>query len=290
MQTEREDPGEAARKIEEIASRHGAVVHIEANTGADGSLTVTGNVDTSRNRLQLLDELKNANVHATVHIVSTDEIARSVAAILDRTLNADKRNLVSVRPAKHSPGELTVFGYVEREASLSEIKSIIERDVKEHVALHYEVQTRADRLSILRRRLDDLGLGTSMRIQELAEGVGLFGPVRTAEELTRIVELAKDFNEKFDSRPMLKLSGTDSFLGESTIDLDVRAVVLGESNHVILHDGESYREGSAVSDQADHYVVKTITERYMILEKAARLTDDGAADRPDVVYFIFEGA
>ena len=286
VQTEREDPGKAARKIEEIASRYGAVVHIEADTGADGSITVTGNVDTSRNRLQLLDDLKKANVHATVHIVSTEEIAQSVATILDRTLNADKRNLVAVRPVEQSPGELTVFGYVEQEASLSEIKSTIERDVKEHMALRYEVQTRVDRLSILRRRLDDLGLGTSMRIQELAEGVGLFGPVRTAEELTRIVELAEDFNEEFDSRPVLKLSGTDSFLGESTIDLDVRAVVLGESNHVILHDGESYREGSAV---ADHYVVKTITERYMILEKTTRLTDDGAADRPDVVYFIFEG-
>ena len=286
VQTEHEDPGEAARKIEEIASRYGAVVHIEPDTGADGSITVTGKVDTSRNRLKILDELKNANVHATVHIVSTEDIAHSVASILDRTLNADKRNLVAVRPVEHSPGELTVYGYVEHEASITEIKSIIQRDVKEHTALHYEVETRADRLSILRRRLDDLGLGASIRIQELAEGVGLFGPVRTAEELTRIVELAEDFNEEFDSRPMLKLSGTASFLGESTIDLDVRAVVLGESIHVILHDGESYREGSAV---ADHYVVKTITERYMVLEKTTRLTDDGAAHRPDVVYFIFEG-
>ena len=287
VQTQRQDPGEAARKIEEIASRYGAVVHIETDTGADGSVTVTGNVDTSRNRLQLLDELKNANVHATVHIVSTEEIAQSVTTLLDRTLNADKRNLVAVRPVEHASGELTVFGYVEREASLSEVKSIIERDVKEHMALHYEVQTRADRLSVLRRRLDDLGPGTSIRIQELAEGVGLFGPVRTAEELARIVELAEDFNEEFDSRPMLKLSGTDSFLGESTIDIDVRAVVLGESNHVILHDGESYREGSTV---ADRYVVKTITERYMILERTTQLTDDGAAYRPDVAYFIFEGA
>lgn len=286
MPTEREDPEKAARKIEEIASRYGAVVHIEADAGTDGSVTVAGNVDTSLNRLQLLDELKKANVHATVHIVSTEEIAESVTTLLDRTLNADKRNLVAARPVEHSPGEITVFGYVEHEASLSEVKSIIERDVREHLALHYEVETRADRLSILRRRLDDLGLGASMRIQELPDGVGLFGPVRSTEELTRLVELAEDFNEEFDSRPMLKLSGADSFLGESTIDLDVRAVVLGGSNHVILHDGESYREGSTV---ADHYVVKTITERYMVLEKTTRLTDDGATYRPDVVYFIFEG-
>ena len=217
--------------------------------------------------------------------MATDEIAESVTTLLDRTLNADKRNLLAVRPVENSPGELTVFGYVEHEASLAEIKAIIERDVKEYRALHYEVQTRANRLSTLRRRLDDLGLGASMRIQELAEGVGLFGPVRTEEELARIVKLADDFNEEFDSRPMLRLSGTNSFLGESTIDLDVRAVVLGERNHVILHDGESYRAGSTV---ADHYVVKTITERYMILDKTTQLTDDGATYRPDVVYFIFE--
>ena len=35
--------------------------------------------------------------------------------------------------------------------------------------------------------------------------------------------------------------------------------------------------------------MKTITERYMILEKSKRLTDDGAADGPDVAYFIFGG-
>ena len=154
------------------------------------------------------------------------------------------------------------------------------------MALHYKVQTRADRLSILRKRLDDLDLGTRMRIQQLPQGVGLFGPVRTAEELTRIVELADDFNEEFDSRPMLKLSGTESFLGESTIDLDVRAVVLGENNHVILHDGESYRagiEGRGPLCREDHH------RRYMILEKTTQLTDDGTTGGPDIAYFIFAG-
>lgn len=287
VQPEHRDPEETARAIEEIASRYGAVVQVEADTDTGGSITVTGNIDTSQNRLRLLGELAKANVHAAVHIVSTDEIAESVTAILDRTLNADKRNLVAVLPVENSPGELAVVGYVERESSLSAAKAIIERDVKNVMGLHYKVQTRTDRLSILRRRLDELGLGTSMQIQELAEGVGLFGPVRTAEELNRIVKLAKDFNEEFDSRPMLRLSGTDSFLGESTIDLDVRAVVLGESNHVILHNGESYRAGSRV---ADRYVVKIITERYMILEKTTRLTDDGATSGSDVVYFIFDGA
>ena len=285
VQTEHGDPGETARKIEEIASRYGAVVHVEADAVTDGSIKVTGNVDTSQNRLKLLDDLSKANVHATVHIVSTEEIAESVMTLLDRTLNADKRNLVAVRPVEDSPGELTVSGYVEQESSLSEIKSIIERDVKEYTALHYEVQTRANRLSILRRRLDDLDLA-KMRIQELPEGVGLFGPVSTESELSRIVELAEDFNREFDSRPMLKLSGTESFLGESTIDLDVRAVVLGENIHVILHDGETYRAGSKISG---HYAVKTITERYMILERTTQLTDDGTAGGPDVAYFIFAG-
>ena len=287
VQTEGEDPGDAARKIEEIASRYGAVVHIEPGAGADASITVTGNVDTSQNRLRLVDELAKTDIHATVHIVSTDEIAESVTTTLDQTLNADERNLVAVRPVENSPGELTVVGYVEQESSLSAAKSIIERDVKGFIALHYKVQTRADRLSVLRRRLDDLDLGTSMRIQELPDGIGLFGPVRTAEDLNRIVKLAEDFNAEFDSRPLLRLSGTHSFLGESTIDLDVRTVVLGESVHVILHDGESYRAGSRV---ADHYVVKTITERYMILEKTTQLTDDGASGGPDIAYFIFDEA
>ena len=287
VQPEHEDPRDTARKIEEIASRFGAVIQIAAETGTDGSITVAGSVETTQNRLRLLAELAKANVHATVHITSTEEIAESITSVLDHALNADKRNAVAVRPVENSPGELTVFGYVEEEASLSEAKSIIKRDVKEYLAVNYDVQTRADRLSILRRRLDELDLGTPMQIQELPEGVGLFGPIRAAEDLARIINLANDFNDEFDSRPMLRVAGTDTFLGESTIDLDVRALVLGESVHVVLHDGESYRAGSKV---ADHYVVKTITERYMILEKAKQVLDDGATEGPDVAYFIFDGA
>ena len=286
VQPEHGDPKETARRIEEIASRYGAVVQIEIEDGANGSITVTGNVDTTQNRLRMLDDLAKANVHATVHIASTEELAESITSILDHSLNADTRNSVAVRAVENSPGELTVSGYVEDESSLSETRSLIERDVKEFRAVNYDVQTRTDRLSILRERLDELDFGASMQIQELPVGVGLFGPVRTAEELERIVKLAADFNDEFDSRPRLRLSGTDSFLGESTIELDVRAVVLGDSVHVILHDGESYRAGSRV---ADHYVVKSITDRYMILEKSKRLSDDTAADGPDVAYYIFGG-
>ena len=287
VQPDHGDPRETARRVEEIASRLGAIVRIETDTNTNGSINVTGNVDTPQKRMELLDELAKAKVHATVHITSSEEIAESITSVLDHSLNADKRNAVSVRPVESSPGELIVVGYVEEESSLEETKSIIERDVKEYMAVSYNVQTRADRLSILRRRLDALDLGTRMRIQELPEGVGLFGPVRTADELARIVKLADEFNEEFDSRPILSLSGTDSFLGESTIDLDVRAVVLGESVHVVLHDGESYREGSEV---ADHYVVRTITERYMILEKAKQVVDDTDTDGPDVAFFIFDEA
>ena len=278
------DPEETARKIEEIASRYDAVIHVEPDPGTDGSVNVTGNIDTTQNRVRLLEDLASANVHARVHIAATDEIAESITSILDRELNADRRNAIAVRGVENSPGDLTVYGYVEDESGLSAARSIIERDVKEYMTLHYDVQTRTDRLSILRRRLDGLNLGTRMEIQELPEGIGLFGPVRTKEELDRIVRLADDFNDEFDSRPRLSLSGTESLLGESTIELDVRAVVLGESIHVVLHDGESYRAGSVV---ADHYVVRTITERYMILEKAKRMVGDRAVDGPEVAYFIF---
>ena len=287
VRTEQDDPKETLREIEAIASRYGAVVRIADDAGTDGSIKVIGYVDTTHNRQRLLDELTKANVHARVHITSTEEIVETVTSVLNQSLNIDKRNAVTVNPVENAPGELTLAGYVEQETSLSEFKAILERDVKGYVALNYDVQTKPDRLAILRQRLDALNLSTSLFIQELPEGVGLFGPVGTAEELTRIVELSRDFNDEFDSRPMLSLSGTESFLGESTIDLDVRAVVLGESVHVVLHDGESYRAGSRV---ADHYVVKTITERYMILEKTGQLNDDVATDGPDVAYFIFNEA
>ena len=285
VRPEHEDPEEATREIRELASRYGAVVHIEADAGADGSLKVTGNIDTTQNLQHLLDELAKVHVHATVQIRSTEEFAASVTSILNQSLNIDKHNEVTVQPVENSPGELTLSGYVEQDSSLSEARALLEHDVKGYVALHYDVQTMADRVAILRRRIDDLNLSTSLHIQRLPEGVGLFGPVGKAEELARIEEMVNGFNDEFGSRPTLALSGSDTFLGESTIDLDVRAVVLGDSVHVVLHDGESYRVGSRV---LDHYVVKAITERYMVLEKARHLSGDADHPGPDIAYFIFD--
>ena len=126
-----------------------------------------------------------------------------------------------------------------------------------------------------------------MRIQQLDDGIGLFGPVGSDEELARIRALVGNFNAEFDSRPLLNLEGTDSFLGVSTIDFDARAVVLGKRIHVIAQDGSSYEEGSKLPGG---YVVRTITERYMILEKPVAVGKAEESEDSGLAYVIFEGA
>ena len=279
-----ESAADAVRQINEIASRYGAVIDVRQNDGA-APIAVTGHTETEQNRLLLLDELARTSIRATVHIVSSEELVEFARAILDQSLNTDKRNEVDVEPVAQAPGELIVTGYVEEKTSLAETKAILERDLKESRGLTYRIQTKADRLAVLEQKLTALGLGKRLRIQQLEDGIGLFGPVRSKEELTGIVGLAKDFNTEFDSRPRLTLEGTDSFLGVSTIDLDIRAVVLGDSIHVITHGGETHEEGSKIDDD---YVIDTITEHHMILEKTGKLAGAGDADGPDFAYFIFE--
>ena len=279
-----ENAADAARRIDEIASRRGAAIDIEHNDGA-ASIFVTGNTETEQNRLLFLDDLAQTSIRATVHIVSSEELVEFAGAILDQSLNTDDRNEVDVKPVAHAPGELIVTGYVEEEASLARTKAILERDLKESRGLTFRIQTRADRLAVLEQKLAALGLGKRFRIQQLEDGIGLFGPVRSQEELTGLVGLAKDFNAEFNSRPHLRLEGTNSFLGVSTIDLDIRAVVLGESIHVITQGGETHEEGSKIDDD---YVIDTITEHYMILQKTGEYAGAGDAAGADFAYFIFQ--
>ena len=276
---------ETTRQIQEIASRHGAVIEIAAEARSDGLLRVTGVVATEAQRSELIEALSHAGVHAVVDIRSTEEIVESVTSILNQSLNLDANNAVQVVPVAGAPGKVRVAGYVEDETSLLETQAIIERDVRHAKGFTYEVETKAERLSALRQRLGAAGVGGRFRIQELDDRIGLFGPVHSEDELSRLHLLARDFNDEFDSRPSLTLSGTASFVGESTIDLDVRAVVFGERNHVVLHDGESYAEGSKVPGD---YVIRTITGQYVILERTEHLEEDAATADAEIAYFIFE--
>ena len=126
-----------------------------------------------------------------------------------------------------------------------------------------------------------------MRIQQLDDGIGLFGPVGSHEELSRIRKLVGAFNAEFDSRPRLRLEGTDAFLGVSTLDFDARAVVLGKRIHVIAQDGTSYEKGSKLPGG---YVVRTITEHYMILEKPVAVGQVEESEHSGLAYVIFDGS
>ena len=277
-----EDPTDTTRTIREIAAGHDAVIDVRTD---DGAVSVTGNVDTEEARSDLLAELAGAGVRATVHITSTEQIAEFALAILDQSLNLDERNAVEVAPVSGSPGKLLISGYVRDEAALDRARAILERDVQEARGITYQVQTKADRLATLRERLETARLGGRFLVQEFADRIGLFGALRSPDELSDLTELAARFNDDFGGRPRVALAGTDSFLGESTIDLDVRAVVLGDNIHVVLHDGETHGQGSRV---ADGYAIRTITERYMLLERSSDRVEDRASSDLEMAYFIFE--
>ena len=280
-----EDLDDVATRIRAVAARHDALVDVGADPDTAGALRVTGFIDTEAGQARMLADLAQAGVRPTVHLVSTEKLADYAMSAINQTVGLNPRNDVRVGPVSGAPGDLVVSGYVQDAASLEEIQAILERDVAEARTISYQVQTRTDRLSDLRERLGKLGLGEQFRIQQFEDRIGLFGPVDSGEQLSEIGRLADAFNAAFDSRPALELSGTESFLGESTLELDVRAVVLGEDPHVVLHDGERYGKGSRVEGA---YVIGTITERYIILELPDGTHADEAGQTADVAYFIFD--
>ena len=279
------DADDIAAEIRTLASRHGAIVDVAEDAAAPGTFQVTGHIDTEAREARMLEDLTQAGVRATVRLVSTEELLEYATAALNQSAGLDPRNDLGARPVPDSVGKIQVHGYVEDHASLSELQAILERDVREARGIAYEVQTRADRLADLRRRLAQSGLGDRFHLQRFEDRVGLFGPVQSAEELSEINRIVEAFNTEFEYRPPLRLSGTETFLGESTIELDVRAVVLGEDPHVVLHDGERYGQGSRI---AGSYVVATLTERYMILEAAGTVVGRNSTGAPEVAYFVFD--
>lgn len=279
------DLDDVAPRIRAVAARHDALVDVDEDPDASGTLRVTGFIDTDAGQARMLADLAQAGVRATVHLVSTEKLADYVWSAINQTVGLNPNNDLQVAPVSGAPGALVVSGYVQDPVSLEEIQAILERDVAEARTISYQVQTRTDRLADLRGRLQKLGLGEQFRIQQFEDRIGLFGPVDSGEQLSEIRRLTDAFNAAFDSRPALKLSGTDSFLGESTIELDVRAVVLGEDPHVVLNDGERYGRGSRVEGA---YVIGTITERYIILEAPDGTHADQAGQTADVAYFILD--
>ncbi|MXY55890.1 MAG: EscD/YscD/HrpQ family type III secretion system inner membrane ring protein [Gammaproteobacteria bacterium] len=273
---------DAAAAINEIATRHGAAV--TADAADDGTITVSGHAPTNRARARLLSDLADAGHPAVVHIVSTEQLAAYARSVLEAALDPDADDAVDVSPVEGVPGKLKISGYVADEARLARAKRLLERDVNEATGFTYAVQTRAMRTAILRKRLDALAFGGGLHIQNFPDRTGLFGPIHSSAELSRIKALADAFNAEFDGRPRLELKGSDVLLGESTVSVAVRAVVLGDNAHVVLHDGTTAGMGDKVRSG---HVIDEITPRYMILRPAeTRLSDAGRA--PDNDYFIFE--
>lgn len=270
-------------RVMAIANRHGAVLKVQTPKEGGAGISLNGSIDTVQNRQRFLAELAQTGIQATAHITSTEELVRIISPILDQTLNSNRRNRVRAKPAMDAPGTLVVRGYVDKEADLAAVKAILVRDTAAHARLRYNIETKADRLAILQRYLDEIGLADQLHIQELEDGISLFGVAPTGDKMQELIELAREVNEQFDSRPLLRLSGNDRFLGESTMKLNIRAVVLGDNKHVVMHDGERLTEGSTVENG---YRLKMIEEDFIILEKSRQPASRAEGEDPALAYFI----
>lgn len=278
-------PENAIERIMDIANRLGATVEVQYSDTKRLTIDIAGTIDSVQNRHRFLEELAQTGLQTTVDITSTEELVRVVSPILDQKINSDRRNLVVVKPAPDSPGTLIVSGYVENEAKFAATRTVLERDAGAHANLQYDIETKADRVAIVQQRLNDIGLADQLHIQTLEHGIGLFGPAPKGKKMRELVDLVREINESFARRPELRLSGDDRFLGESTIELDIRAVLLGDNKHVVMRNGDRFAEGSILKDD---YRLKLIEENFIVLEKHPLLEPDADDQEPAYAYYILK--
>ena len=268
--------------IEEVVKAQGGTILKNDETRRTQTTEIV--VVTQRQKNAMLEALAREKIIRNVHIRAGEEIAQTAQLVLDRTANATHRNALQAQADQDVPGAIKIMGYVENDEDLVSTRELIKREVHEAVRVRYDTQTRAQRIETLRERLDKIEGAQGLQIQSLGKDIGLIGGIAGDETLKAVQIVANNFNAEFSKRPRVVLKGSSNFLGQSTLDLDVRAVILGDRIHVILNDGKKYAEGARVKK---HYLVKKIEDRYMILERAADISGKTAEGMPQTAYVVF---
>ncbi len=255
--------------VQEIASRLGAQVRTDLPEDSTGLVTVTGFTRRDQDRLHFEKGLREAGIRANVRLTSSGDILRSVRALISEITEPGSDTDLRAAASPDKPGHTIVTGYVENDQILRRLQRLLELEVRTHRGFTFSVDNQDYREAILQERLSELRLRRELHIQDLDDGIALFGPAPDLQEMVRLRVMVDEFNREFNSRPTLRLPGTSTFLGKSTIELEYRALVLGEDSHqLITRNGEARSVGDIVMG---NWSIWDIDPRYVILQQASEV-------------------
>ncbi len=255
--------------VQEIASQLDAQVRTELPQSPTGWPTVIGFTRHEQDRLHFEKGLREAGIRANVRLTSNGDILRSVRALISEITAPGSDTHLQAAASPDTPGHIIVRGYVETDEILKRLRRLLELEVRTHRGFTFSVDNQDHREAILQERLSELQLRRELHIQDLDDGIALFGPAPDSNEMARLKMLVDEFNHEFNSRPTLRLPGTSTFLGKSTIELEYRALVLGEDRHqLITRNGEARSIGDTIMG---NWTIWDIDPRYVILEQASEI-------------------
>lgn len=279
------DAGRLQDAVDDLAGRLGAQVTVTMSEDPALPPKVTGFSRFAQDQVRFENGLREAGIHAITHLTPDSEILHAVMVLINQVITPGSGNALEVVPSGDSPGHMVISGYVENAATLNRLRQLVESEVRRHRGFTYSVQTQADREAILHERLARLQLVEALHVQQLDNGIALFGPAPGPAKLAELTGLVEDFNQEFDSKPNLTLPGTTSFLGKSTIELDYRALIIEDDQyHIITHSGTAQTNGGLIMGD---WIISTIDPRYVILERAPELKgSENNGQRQSKAYFI----
>lgn len=248
--------------VKRLVADYNANIKIIEDTG--GEVSLSGFIDTERNRRALLQRLTDTDIsYASIDIISPEKAVQALSIILDNRINRSEVNSVEVVTRPQSPGDFILQGYVRDAATWEAAKKALRQAVTGYGSLKDAVQTREDRIMVLEDMLLKAGLNDQVDITRTEQGVTLSGKVAVPEK-EKLLEIKQAFNTKFASRPALVLNAESHSPGQSSIDLDIRGVSLGSNPTILMTSGQRYGVGARL---ANGYVIQSITSESIVLKK-----------------------
>jgi type III secretion system YscD/HrpQ family protein len=221
---------------------------------ADGSVSLRGYSRTTEERNALMSQIREAGIHANLHIWSQEEMVDN-ASVIARSLG---------EPAiKVTPGEqldkLVAHGFVSKSGAWDRIRAVILSDVGGVGSIDDDkLQSMDGYMASFIQFVEKNGLSGRLKITTDGKRVIVKGEL-TQQEIEKLGQLRKEFIETYGTEPAIVVDVVDV---RSRIILAIRSVSVGKTPFLVSKDGKKYMEGSAIGD---NYFVKSIKPDHVVL-------------------------
>lgn len=202
-------------------------------------LALSGYVEKNSDRSSLLERVEKLNLTYTSEIRTMDEIKAATRFIL-KNMELATSDIKSGETA----GSLIFVTESSNLTGWNRAERILQRDIPGLTSWKLEVPEEKPALEQLKELLDDSSFGNKLVIEDKGERINLIGQL-SGPEAREFKVLKQTYMEKFGANPYLVLTAPEVSTEESpNLNLNIRAVRLGQVPYFILGNGQKYFKGA----------------------------------------------